>query len=155
VDIVQKFLEIYENDQKDITKRYVQTGAALFHMCFTVVHSGRSFVSVAFFCRILASVFDRALVFHFPCRLERLGAAKPSRSNSANRRRLRKITAAVQRQEQADAAAVTEKEQEEAEGKRATSPPRQEMRGKDKSPGEVLSRFFLNYKKDRKALIER
>jgi hypothetical protein len=43
----------------------------------------------------------------------------------------------------------------EEEAERAASPPRQEVKKKDKSPGEVLSRFFLNYKKDRKALIER
>jgi predicted nucleic acid-binding Zn-ribbon protein len=145
VDIVQKFLEIYENDQKDITKRYVASVCTF--VCVPTQHLG-AFGAKSFLFRVLVSTFTCNLVFHLSCRLERLGAAKPSRSNSANRRRLRKATAAVKRQEESDAAA-------EEEAERAASPPRQEVRRKDKSPGEVLSRFFLNYKKDRKALIER
>ena len=81
-------------------------------------------------------------------RLDQLGAAKGMRSTSAIRRRLRTATAAVKNTLQSTTTAKPSHSDQQLPGSGR-------MRSKEKTPGEVLSSFFLNYKKDRKVLLER
>ena len=85
------------------------------------------------------------------CRLDQLGAAKGMRSTSAIRRRLRTATAPVKNTLQSTTTTTTAKPAHSDQQLSGSG----RMRSKEKTPGEVLSSFFLNYKKDRKVLLER
>ena len=85
-------------------------------------------------------------------RLDQLGAAKGMRSTSAIRRRLRTATAAVKNTLQSTTTCSTTAKPSHSDKQ---LPGSGRMRSKEKTPGEVLSSFFLNYKKDRKVLLER